>query len=329
MSPKRKQKPAKAPRPLPTIPISEKVDPDKCDLKISFFDGTRSALKGAEILIRTWDGAQQPRKPETCKASAVRFRGLPFADNLVDNWAVVASADGYEQAGFHPVRLVKGALTSVDLMLLPKKRRFDFAHGQWDDVKGRWSFLSEGVSESAAKTRYNNLIADREAVLAAILNLSTALEQLLLPEGNAAEYIKSIVWDESLKRDRFFAFADSKLLEQVLIAYSQGHFAKEFGSALVHPGATQSYKQIQFGEANTQITFHEEITKQIGGKNCIQVEIDIDYYRDLGAHFLLEFIPNKLTGGLTNPEIVYMLRWIAGRRAGVPEFNPPFTIVAK
>jgi hypothetical protein len=54
----------------------------------------------------------------------------------------------------------------------------------------------------------------------------------------------------------------------------------------------------------------------------------MDYYKDLANHALLEVIPNAITGGLTNPEMIYVLRWIAGRRAGIPDFNPPYTIVA-
>jgi hypothetical protein len=40
---------------------------------------------------------------------------------------------------------------------------------------------------------------------------------------------------------------------------------------------------------------------------------------------LLEVLPNQF-GGVTDPSQVYVLRWIAGRRAGVPEFNPPYVI---
>jgi hypothetical protein len=52
----------------------------------------------------------------------------------------------------------------------------------------------------------------------------------------------------------------------------------------------------------------------------------------IGAHALLEVIPNafeKLTGqtGLTDPKLVYVLRWIASRHAGVPNFDPLYTIV--
>jgi hypothetical protein len=46
----------------------------------------------------------------------------------------------------------------------------------------------------------------------------------------------------------------------------------------------------------------------------------------LGAQTLLEVIPNSITHGLTDPKEVYVLRWIAGRQAGVPEFAPPYTI---
>jgi hypothetical protein len=55
--------------------------------------------------------------------------------------------------------------------------------------------------------------------------------------------------------------------------------------------------------------------------DCIKVEPDIDYFQDLGAHTLLEVIPNSITHGLTDPKKVYVLRWLAGRHAGVPEFR--------
>jgi hypothetical protein len=64
------------------------------------------------------------------------------------------------------------------------------------------------------------------------------------------------------------------------------------------------------------------------GVACIKVEPDIDYFKDLGAHTLLEVIPNSITHGLTDPKRVYVLRWIAGKHAGVPEFIPPYTIAA-
>jgi hypothetical protein len=84
---------------------------------------------------------------------------------------------------------------------------------------------------------------------------------------------------------------------------------------------------VQFGEANVQLTFHEGEKATIDGTKCIVVEPDIDYHKDMLAHTILEVIPNTFTKGLTNPAVVYVLRWIAGRRAGVPEFAPPYVIV--
>jgi hypothetical protein len=65
---------------------------------------------------------------------------------------------------------------------------------------------------------------------------------------------------------------------------------------------------VQFGEANVQLTFHENEKKVIGGVNCVMLEPDMDYYRDLPAHVILEVIPNGLTHSLTDPAEVYVLR---------------------
>jgi hypothetical protein len=116
------------------------------------------------------------------------------------------------------------------------------------------------------------------------------------------------------------------VVKQILQAAAQGEFAPEVGTGLFHSGATRSWKQVQFGEANVQLTFHENNTKTINGMQCVMIEPDIDYYKDVAAHALLEVITNKLTNSLTDPRQVYVLRWIAGRHAGIPNFEPPYTI---
>jgi len=103
-------------------------------------------------------------------------------------------------------------------------------------------------------------------------------------------------------------------------------FARELGFAVFHKGATDSYKQIQFGEANLQLSFHQNDKKTIDGVECIMMEPDIDYYKDLLAHAVLEVALNGIGSSLTDPRQVYMLRWIAGRHAGVAPFQPPYTL---
>ena len=47
-------------------------------------------------------------------------------------------------------------------------------------------------------------------------------------------------------QDRFFAFADRSLVDEVVTAWHQGTFTPEPGSAAFHPGATRSFKQAQY-----------------------------------------------------------------------------------
>jgi hypothetical protein len=143
------------------------------------------------------------------------------------------------------------------------------------------------------------------------------------------DYIKQLVWTgtEAPAQDRFFAWCDTRIIPLIQAAAANHKFAEERDPGLLHPGATQSWKQIQFGEANVQLTFHEGETSVIGGINCCILEPDMDYYKDPLAHALLEVLPNEVTHMLTDPTMVYQLRWMAGRSAKIPEFAPLYTIV--
>lgn len=114
-----------------------------------------------------------------------------------------------------------------------------------------------------------------------------------------------------------------------IIAAQHGTFAQDPNPALFHGDATRSWKQVAFGETNLQLTFHENApTRKVNGETWVKREPDIDYYEDLDAHALLEVVPNTLTSGRTDPRTGYILRWIAGQRAGVPEFDRPYSLVA-
>lgn len=41
---------------------------------------------------------------------------------------------------------------------------------------------------------------------------------------------------------------------------------------------------------------------------------------------MLEVIAKAVTHSLTSPRQVYVLRWIAGRHAGIPNFEPPYNL---
>lgn len=299
---------------------------DNAVLQINVFDGTRNKFTAAtDILYRVIDGNQKQIYSPIEKKASIACR-VPFYNNFGDNYTVIVWADGYHQAGFTPIKLSRSHANFTDLMLIPKESRFNFSMAAWDRVKLSMPFLGSGVEEKVARSRYEDLMEKRPKSLAALLNITTAMSQIYLPKGTALDYLKQIKWDDSLAQDRFFAYCDPQLMEQVRLAAARGLFALEVGAGFFHTGATASWKQVQFGEANVQLTFHEGDQVGIDGMQCIAVEPDIDYYKDLGAHALLEVISNSITGGLTNPETVYVLRWIAGHQAGIPEFEPPYTI---
>jgi len=309
-----------------------KAVPSTASLMVNVFDGTRQPISAAvELLIRVTDGNRNSVSSGFHKGPSVRFTGLPFHDNLGDNYTVLVSADRHVQAGVTPVKISPRILQSVDLMLLPENGNFNFRAARWATLKKTRPKLVQLLSHGGgarARDRYAQLMEKRPASLAALLNITTAMESIFLPVGTPMDYLVELIWDDTMQPDRFFAYAGRALLDQVRLAAEQNVFKADPNPDLLHPGATSSYKQVRFGEANVQLTFHENNTRELDGVSCVKVEADIDYYADLAAHALLEVLPNAFLGTLTDPKMVCALRWIAGRRAGLPEFDPPYTIEA-
>lgn len=306
-----------------------------CKLNVNLFSGARTALPAdAKALLTVRNGNQETVSlPNNGYVNSpnTSVTGLPFFDNFGDNYAVVASADNYLQAGFYPITASPASPAVVDIMLLGKYANFNFRNATWSRLTQNYpaysALLAAGLSDDAtAADRYSQLMENRPQVLACYFNLVTAMSQIQLPVKTPLDYIKELIWDDTMAQDRFFAWADPAVIDQVIQATSHGQFAPEVGTAAFHTGATRSWKQIQFGEANVQLTFHENDKKTINGLECVMIEPDIDYYKDLLAHALLEVVTNKVTNSLTDPRQVYVLRWIAGRHAGVPNFEPPYTI---
>ncbi|HEV2492442.1 MAG TPA: hypothetical protein VG204_05145 [Terriglobia bacterium] len=319
-----------------TSSVAPAVDPNPNtgSLIVNVFDGTRQLLApGTQLLVRVNDGNQNEITSDFYRTSSILFQGLPFYNNFGDNYTVVVSSDGHVQAGFTPVKIAPNTLQHVDLMLSPKDGTFNFHDARWPSLKQSQpefaALLAHGATDDqVAQDRYTQLMENRPAALASFFNLATAMAAINLPGGTPLDYIKEVIWDNTFAQDRFFGWADPALIDQIKIATQQGEFAPEIDPWIFHPSATSSWKQIQFGEANVQLTFHEGQTKLIDGLNCVMIEPDIDYYKDLGAHFLLEVVVNAVSHTLTDPKQAYVLRWIAGRHAGAPEFNPPYTITA-
>jgi len=290
-------------------------------------NGARQPFKG-DILIRLFDGDKKKVLETTKKGPVIIMDKVPCFDNLRDDYTVLASANGFVQAGYFPAKVAPNVLRPVFLMLLPRDGSFNFNQAHWSDIGTslpgvQQMFGADTTSVKTARDRYESLLEDRGAVAAGMWNILTAMGQLQLSSGTALSYLRQIQWDR-VQNDRFFGYADKKLIEQIQIAVAQKKFKPEIGSAMFHKGATSSFKQVQFGEANVQITFHENDSAP---KGCVSVEPDMDYFQDIAAHAIIEVLHNNLTGKTSDPKTIYALRWIAGMQAGVPEFNPPYTVV--
>jgi hypothetical protein len=283
----------------------------------------------AQFLVRIVDGNQKQQFWDFIKSNELIFE-LPFFDNQGDNYTVMISADGYKDAGFFPVKLSNQYVKTLDVMLVSQNPGYNFAGARWPMAKALYPFLGGDVSDAAGEKRYDDLLDQTPAALACFLNLTEAMSDIALPQKTPLDYIRQMRWDAAFMpaQDRFFSYCDAELIHQVRDAAAAGKFSEEPAPGFLHPGATHSWKQVQFGEANVQLTFHENAAdhKTIDGVDCVTLEVDIDYFRDALAHFFLEVTVNKLTHALTDPVEVYVLRWMAGRMAGVPEFAPLYTV---
>jgi hypothetical protein len=319
---------AGASQPAEAIAVAPFVDPGTGLVTLNVYDGTRQPIaQGTQMLVTVIDGAQNQLYRDYLGGPSVTLK-LPFHNNFTDNYSIVVWAKGYEQAGFQPVKIGPNAPVALDLMLLPAQGTFHFAKAQWADVLQKKPVLARifAAGTDDAGAAYGAMLEGHPNILACLLNITTAMEQIFLAQGTPLDYFKQLDLP-ALAPDRIFGYADAKLVDLVRSAAQQGEFATEPAIDLtLHGDATSSFKQIQFGEANVQLTFHGNNTKTIDGVDCVYVEPDIDYYKDVGAHLLLEVIPNALTGNVSNPRVVYVLRWIAGQHAGVPNFDPLYTI---
>jgi hypothetical protein len=141
---------------------------------------------------------------------------LPFYDNAGDNFTVLAFADGYQQAGFTPVKCSPELPQTLDIMLLKRHATFRFADAQGEKMKtdhaSLYALLSDGGADSVgAADRYDNLMEMRAPSLACLLKITTAMTAISLPVGNPLQYFKEVIWDQTMAQDRFYGWADPAL----------------------------------------------------------------------------------------------------------------------
>jgi len=315
-------------------------------IRINLFDGTRQPA-GLSIFLQIFDGNQKQIVSSFADGPNIPIPGVPYYDNLGDLYRVVAHAKGYQDSGLYPVRVVRSTLVDADLMLLPENGGFHFDRlpAIRDSNPLIFSLLSNGLSDNQLQQNFSDAMEHQPKALAALLNIAAAMQSIPLPNGatirSPLDYYWQLEWD-LIAQDRFWGWVDANLVAAVRKAADLHTFAEEANPDFFHPGipgrvdpATASWKEVRFDVANVQLTFHEknrrtfEAPDGAGGTravDCVMAEPDIDYYKDIAAHGLLEVLPNWLTQRKTDPQAVYMLRWMATRQEHLPDFAPPMTI---
>ena len=199
-----------------TVSISRAVDPRVGSLDVTVFDGTRSPIKqGTKVLLTVRDGFQNQLYREYVKGSRT------------------ASPAGFAT--------ISGTITRL-LFSHPARSRLDFSRfislrtcrkrSIWCCCRpipapishkrsGRTSKQSRRLRKDIAAGLsgepgdvYGSLIEDHPDRLACLLNITTAMQQILLAQGTPLDYFKVLDID-SLAPDRFFGYADAKLVSQV------------------------------------------------------------------------------------------------------------------
>lgn len=249
-------------------------------------------------------------------------------DGPGDQYRIVVNVAGYVNGGAF-VHVKKNTPQTLDILMIPNHAKFAFP--PWAELKDRFAatakLIAGGVDDKTAEARYEALGKEKPLSLASLMNLSAAMEQLELGGGkNPMDFIKEVIWDDTLAQDRFFGYADPGILPLVQAAAADDEFARESGCKFFHKGSTCSYKQVQFDYSNVQLTFHEETKKVIDGVECIKIEPDMDLYKEIVAHGLGEVVPNLSSGGLTNPLDVLALRFIDTGQGEDPPFDPGYSL---
>ena len=308
-------------------------------VNVGIFNGTRALFPNStQVLYQLHNNRQWQWQPQNPFGPPLMRWVLPVQGNPMDDtYTVVATVDGWGTCGYMPINLIPASVTIVNLMLIPSPYKFDFTNASWDGLRQNrpriWNLLSGRIADPAAgnpqaqgiyEALINNADPAQQKKAACLLNILTAMDQIQL-HGNLTplDFLRDMDWNYQMAQDRFYCWADPALIDAIRNA--GGLFAKEPNPSAFHGGtADLSWKEAQYGEANVQFTFHSSI-KSPKNPNWIRLEPDMDYFKDLGAHFFGEVFVNWF-GSLTEPSQVYRMRWTDGSKPGSLPFNPPYVI---
>ena len=323
----------------------------KALLGVQIYDGARRQLTKPvdQILVTLRNGYQKVLHRRSHASPEIDF-SVPFRNSLADRFTVLAWQDGAHQSGFYPITVSPEKRRDVKLMLVPENPLYDFGRASWQALEQN-AYLYGWITGSFREKDYAAIAGESAETpetnkLATLLNITEAVRRIDV-KGEQAGFLLndfSRLYDPSppapasdgpvgpvgFREDRVYVWVDERV-HQVISTHPDFKEEPRGDHRLPGNGAKPkiSYKQQQAGEANLQFTFYEQAL----GVSERVLELDMDYYKDKAAHFLLEFVPHKVAKvpGLgflekrTDPRRIYTLRWTADHNDG-RTFDPLYTL---
>ena len=248
--------------------------------------------------------------------------GLPDQGEHKHSYTISAHAPGYQATSNKHVHIQPGTSPTVYLMLVPHHAGLDMDQAHWENLAAEdpqllSMLLCNGQGPQDCSGAYEKLLKLHPQNLAALINISVALQQIQIGGRSAFSYYQAIGLDQGLLRDRFFAYVDKSLLLQLKANTADKH-------RHTPPGDTP-FTSLHLSWI-LQLTFNEKNTLLFNGIECVRVDTDIDYYRRFN-HGLREVIPNLLLHRRSSPLRVFQLRWRATKKqqlsgSPMPDFAP-------
>jgi hypothetical protein len=304
--------------------------PEMAKLTVRIFDGRRLLISNpSNIRVRIFDGDQKEIWNNRINVADQPFM-VPFYDGPRDMYRVIVSKPGWTTAGCYPVKVSQTGTQVVDLMIIPERHRVNPLLAQFAALQQSHPAYCDIMCalDEKAPSRWDALLNQENALVPIdYLNLLTAMRTIHLESGKTPfDYLRAADWSRAPQEDRFWVWVDKALVDDVVETARTGGFDQEPDPKVFHKDATLSYKENLLSEANVQLTFLANAPSPREFPDCVLMEPDIDYYPNLLAHGLLEVVPGFFSR--TDPRMAYILRWMSARRAGLPEFDPPFTLDA-
>jgi hypothetical protein len=295
---------------------------------------------------------------KTKNSQTILYQGMPLTVPIPAEAAFVsiyARAPGYKSVTLHHLRPEtsnknnnSGSDQVIYLMLVPQHAALDMEQAHWQDLAAKDPQLLSRLlcgqgSPTGCQASYEQLLRQHPDRLACLLNIAVALQQIHIGGRSAFSYFQAIGLGHNLFRDRFFAYVDRSLLDQLEDDTKPAHrktdsddtsFTRLRMFRVLHRHATSSFKEIDLDRANVQLTFDEDDSLVINGILCVRVETDIDYFRPFLAHGFKEVLPNIVFHRRSSPLRVFQLRWLATRKkqlngGDISDFAPSIGLSSK